>query len=258
MSTDSIPTDVIEFVLVDVAVSGDRRVRVPGQRTACPHLVITTEIRQTLPGDWEMFGGRSVLTHEPTGRRVALREFDGQSLLELAEKLTRFDWSFTEPEAVNAADWYPEAVAAIRDWQMSYSVPTTHFDGEPDDIKADRERDPAGAWLREHLDWWQNHWKFYTGKESNLWDDNKEAFAAHSSLSAEAFVGIYLLAVLRRIDPAAADVATRELIAELDAGDSLGERIYQWHNELASDQPLSLPGIPDANPLAALASKADQ
>ncbi len=257
MNVTSTPTAAIEFVPIAVAVGDDQQVQTMGQRTACPHLFITTEIKQTIPGDWEIFGGRSALTHAPTGRRVVYRECDDQSLLELAERLALFDWSFTDPAAAAAADWYPEAVAVIRDWQMSYAVtPTTHFYGEPDEAKADRERDPAGSWLREHVAWWQKHWQFYTGKEANLWPDNKEAFNAHSSLSVEAYIGIYLLAVLRRTDPQVADIAARELVAELATDDSLGERIHQWRNELAAGQPLSLPGIPDTNQLAPLTEAA--
>lgn len=56
---------------------------------------------------------------------------------------------------------------------------------------------------------------------------------------------VWLLAVLHRIDPAAADRAATDLAAALDSGDALGEWICQWRQELADGNPLTLHGFPD-------------
>ncbi|WP_433734899.1 hypothetical protein ACQP0C_41735 (plasmid) [Nocardia sp. CA-129566] len=59
------------------------------------------------------------------------------------------------------------------------------------------------------------------------------------------YSAVWLLAVLHRVDPAAADQAAKELACALDAGDALGEWTYQWRQELADQIPLTLHGFPD-------------
>ena len=60
----------------------------------------------------------------------------------------------------------------------------------------------------------------------------------------------YLLAVLARVAPEVADIAARRIVAEWDAGDTMGEWVHQWSQELEAGGQLTLHGIPDADPLA--------
>ncbi|MEU2043620.1 hypothetical protein [Nocardia niwae] len=53
---------------------------------------------------------------------------------------------------------------------------------------------------------------------------------------------VYLLAVLIRIDPAAADRAARHLAMSLEHSDNVGEWLYQWRQEIAVGMPVQLPG----------------
>lgn len=55
----------------------------------------------------------------------------------------------------------------------------------------------------------------------------------------------YLLAVLHRVAPEAADRAARELAAAWECGDSLGEWVWQWRKEIGDEQPLTLHGFAD-------------
>ena len=63
-------------------------------------------------------------------------------------------------------------------------------------------------------------------------------------MNVDGYSAIYLLAVLQRIDPAAADRAAGNLVRDCDAGDSFGEWVYQWRQELADGRPLTLHGFP--------------
>lgn len=57
---------------------------------------------------------------------------------------------------------------------------------------------------------------------------------------------VYLLAVLQRVDPAAADRAADHLVTAWEHGDDVGEWLYQWRQELAEKVPMQLPGgFPD-------------
>lgn len=55
----------------------------------------------------------------------------------------------------------------------------------------------------------------------------------------------YLLAVLQRVNPEAADQAARDLAAAWQYGDGLGEWLFQWRKELSEGQPLTLHGFAD-------------
>ncbi|MFD4444895.1 hypothetical protein ACFWPK_34480, partial [Nocardia sp. NPDC058519] len=66
-----------------------------------------------------------------------------------------------------------------------------------------------------------------------------------AAANASGYGTAYLLAVLHRVDPVAADRAARYLAGAWDAGDSLGEWIYQWREEIGAGQPLTLHGFAD-------------
>ncbi|MGV9336630.1 hypothetical protein [Nocardia sp. NPDC003726] len=70
--------------------------------------------------------------------------------------------------------------------------------------------------------------------------------AAGAVETVRAYGLVYLLGVLRRIDPAAADRAAEHLVNTWEHGEDLGEWLYQWRQEIAEQIPMQLPGgFPD-------------
>lgn len=232
-------------------------VDVTAEPTVCPHLVITPSIAcEADEGRLHLAGGLS-LTHTGTGVRVVNGSDTGR-LHTLAESLAQFDWDFTDPKHLYTHPEMRDAVAEIiQDWHMSdaYQGPVSLW-GDDEEKKAAREREPATTLLVEQLDWWIEHSKSYMDGLDWDNDDHNRIRAAHIATSVEGYGAIYLLAVLRTINPKVADIAARDLVAQYDAGDTLGEWVWQWREEIAKGRPLTLHGIPAADPLADFA-KAD-
>jgi hypothetical protein len=91
--------------------------------------------------------------------------------------------------------------------------------------------------LRELLTEWQ---ELYDA----LWKENPPLSELDRrvviSRQVDLFGAIYLLACVRHLAPEQADSAAAALADEWDAGDSLGEWIYQWREELDAGKPLTL------------------
>lgn len=229
-------------------------VEVSAEMTACPYLVITPVVHVD-EGGRPYFGGGVRLTHTGTGRLVSHADYSYQ-LQKLAQKLIDelpgFDWNFTDVNHLYTNDDARKAAYdIIQDWQMSnaYDGPVELW-GDDEDKKAARQRDPAGTLLAEQLDWWIEHSKHYM--DGLDWDnpDHARVRMAEIATSCEGYMAIYLLAVLRTINPKVAAIAARNLVGDLDAGDGLGEWVWQWREEFGKSEPLTLRGIPDADPLA--------
>lgn len=223
------------------------------QTTSCPFLVITPGV------DAEGgFAGGFSLTHTLTGLRVGDYQENPRDLAVLAERLGELDWDFDDPEHFKRSentDRLKAVQAAYWEWEKSHAYQgPIHYMMDPDDVKAARENDPAGTMLAEHIDVWVKHAKALRDSECKTipsFAENPEARAAHLARSCEAYGLIYLLAVVRAIDPSVADIAARDLVAQYDAGDTMGEWVYQWSEELAAGRPLTLRGIPSGDPLQA-------
>lgn len=245
-----------EFITTTVRLAGRKQgqehaVELLGEPTVCPQLVVTPAVAVDLDTGRLYFTGGVRLTHSPTGRSVETDPYSWR-LHQLAQMLTdelpELDWNFTDIGHFYAHPTKRDAVyAVIREWHMSdaHQGPIS-FALDDDETKAAREKDPAGTMLAEQLNWWIKHTKNYTAGLD--WDnpDHQRARTAEIALSCEGYSTIYLLAVLRAIDPKVADIAARDLVAALDAGDALGEWVWQWRQELADGKPLSLRGIPAA------------
>lgn len=228
---------------------------VDAQTTTCPYLVITPGI--SMRDGRPRFADGLGLTHTLTGLRIGTAA--PTSRLEvLAESYAGVDWNFTDTEHFKQ----PENAAKLktvqeiyREWEAAdaYQGPA-HFSDDSDEVKAARASDPAGTFLREHIQWWIGHSKALWSRDSDTgipsWDENPKARYAELNVSCQAYGLIYLLAVLRAIDPKVADTAARDLVISLEAGDSLGEWVWQWNDELAAGKPLTLHGIPTFGPLA--------
>lgn len=237
---------------IPLSIDGKERrtVWVPAQPTVCPQLVIAPAVGCSKDGGNLRFRGTLALTHTHTGAQLVESTYVS-GLEKLAAALKHFDWDFdtrnhfARPENADLAD---AVRAAIRDWQMDegYSGPVSLW-GDDEDKRAAREREPATTLLREQLDWWPAQYKSI--RERELISKNREAWHEAISCSVNGWGMTYLLAVLQRVDPKVADIAARRLVAEFDAGDGLGEWVFQWSQELDSGRPLTLHGIPDLDPL---------
>jgi hypothetical protein len=97
----------------------------------------------------------------------------------------------------------------------------------------------AEGFLRMLHEDFQRQWDRLFAMNSELEPTSAE-FAHAASMNVQVFSQIYLLGVLRSINPAVANKATEVLADALDAGDSLGEWAYQWREELNADQPMTL------------------
>jgi len=251
VAADTTPV-VRHFPLYRIAVTEALSVEVSAMPTVATHLVITPGVGVTDDGSVTFAsGGLYQLTHALTGRSVASSESIVR-LKDLAQRLAGFDWSFDEPQyfAATTAGKKQAAlvVPIIRDWQMSdaYDGPV-HFSGDDDLTKQARQSAPALTLLREHIDWYMKAAKARIDKD--LINTNADLWHAAIATECEGYGLIYLLAVLTRIDPKIADIAARDLVAAWEGGE-FGEWVWQWDSELANDRPLTLHGIPAAEPLA--------
>src|ERR1051326_6585984 len=71
---------------------------------------------------------------------------------------------------------------------------------------------------------------------------------AGSIRQVDVFGMAYLLAALRRVAPDVADHATAFLAEQGAVGDSIGELVCQWQDELRKGEPLRLPAVPSPEP----------
>lgn len=226
---------------------GEVAVQVSAVRTAVPQLVVTPILRVDDDGGVTFGEGYLHLTHAPTGR--SLTNGSCKPLQELATKLVPFDWSFTDighftqPEHESERD---RILAIIREWEMETSGGPTALHGDTDEVIEARRIAPATTLLREHIDGWLKH---DIARRDIKYDTDRDAYFASVMHAVDGYGVIYLLAVLRKIDPAVADAAAWDLIGAWDCGE-FGEWVYQWGEELAAGTPLTLHGIPSSNPLA--------
>lgn len=246
----------ITLPLQEVLLKGDDGpvgVVVSAVPTSCVDLVITPGL--SLGKTWPpVLTGGQALTHRHTGLAIGIYHESSGRLQSLAEQLAQFDWSFTDPnyfKSPDNADTLAALVAAIKAWQTSdVDYGATHLSGESEDKQAARVSAPAETFLRESLETWMEQSKMLHDPERKLFDTNPEAYASWINTSVNGYISAYLLAVLRATDPAVADQAARSLVAALDSGDTLGEWIWQWHDELTTGQPLTLWGIPTPGAMA--------
>ena len=230
-------------------------VEVTAQPTSCARLVITPAVGlRNDNGEPTLLGEKLGLVHTLSGRTVSTH-YRADRLLELASQLAGLDWEFTDPQHLES---HPEkkqaAIDVLREFQMSeaYDGPV-FYSGEPEEMRAARASDPATTLLKEHLDDWLGASKahFEKGLPDKANAAENAAYFARIVASCSGYGLIYLLAVLRAIDPKVAGIAARDLVAQYDAGDSMGEWVHQWREELAAGKPLRLRGIPSRDPLPA-------
>ncbi|WP_395704834.1 hypothetical protein [Rhodococcus ruber] len=187
------------------------------------------------------------LTHIHTGLTVCNDSWiDMRKAAAELEELP-IDWAtLTKPT--------PEQAKLVRETYMR--ILTDHSDtGWPWPKWAGDESTPATSTLAQRLDSALNHGEIRASSKSLVDEVSKldkdlgrtldnGLLWRDCGMEVDGYSAIYLLAVLQRIDPAAADRAAGNLVRDCDAGDSLGEWVYQWRQELADERPLTLHGFP--------------
>lgn len=237
-----------ELTIETLQLRGGLSVQVSALRTDVRELVITPAMHVGNDNAVTFGDGYLQLTHAPTGRSVS--NGSCRRLDELATLLVPFRWDFTDPghfhDEANKGE-LDKIRSVIREWEMAEtSGGFIGFSGDSDEMLAARQAAPADTLLREHIDSFIDTEK---RRRDIKWDDNKELYMASIAYACEAYGFVYLLAVLRSIAPDVADAAARDLVGGWECGE-FGEWVYRWGQELADKRPLTLHGIPTANPLA--------
>lgn len=218
--------------------------------TGVDGLVITPAISLNPDGTMADFSGYSTLIHAATGRSI--HHGSSYELRRIAAKLAEFDWTFTDPDHFSGPD-NAETLAKIKviiraEQTEQGDGSRIHLMGDSEEMATARGTAPAHTLLREHID----HWLTATKDSPRYPDDANKAevktWYDHIAWTVEAYGVIYLLAALRKVAPDVADAAARNLFSAWDSGE-LGEWVYQWGDELTAGKPLTLYGIPDADPL---------
>lgn len=148
----------------------------------------------------------------------------------------------------------PEQAKLVRETYMRLLTDTSDT-GWPWPKWAGDESTPATSTLAQRLDAALSHSEIRDSSKSLVDEVSKldkdlgkrldtELLWRDCGMNVDGYSAIYLLAVLQRIDPAAADRAAGNLVRDCDAGDSFGEWVYQWRQELADGRPLTLHGFP--------------
>ncbi|MEV6258426.1 hypothetical protein AB0L97_34730 [Nocardia sp. NPDC051911] len=193
--------------------------------------------------------GRS-LTHIPTGLLVTRSGWlDLRRYATELEKLP-IDWA-TLTHASDLTAEQAQQVRAVSDRLMAEddtSWPWPEWVGD--------ESRPALSLLATEIDQelkFTDRYDFITTVTKSLRADHPDLARTVDDHLRAALLGrhvtgyglVYLLSVLHRVDPAAADRAARNLVGAWEDGSSMDEWLFQWRTELAEGVPLTLHEFPD-------------
>lgn len=228
-----------DFVSIRVAITGDRWLTVSGQPTACPHLAIAPRVEISADGA-PMFCTRLTLTHIPTGRHL-VTDTSAPRLMDLAQRLAHLDWDFSDVQRCPIA--FTDVTTIVRQWHLDAADPTPAYCSRDDDnARQARALAPARTLLADQLRWWQNNYDQGIDllRRANGADEHcelsstiaRELFVEKMISSERGYGLIYLLAVLRQLDPPVADIAASNLVREYENGDRFGDLINRWSREL--------------------------
>lgn len=228
------------FTTVTLGGSG---VTVTAERTACPFLVIAPVI------DRNGLTETVTLVHTRTGSVAPGGLMSTPAdLRTLAAAVAHLDWDFDDPTAAPKATI--EGFKAAR-FEFETSNGERFVAAYPDGWQDNPRKIPgtADAMVRWLLDsyWAISDRTFGLGPEvipASIDDKINPEFVTACREKTDLFGLIYLLATLRRVAPTVADHATAFLAGQWDYGDSLGEWVWQWREEIEKGEPLKLPAVP--------------
>lgn len=113
-----------------------------------------------------------------------------------------------------------------------------------------RERTAADLLFVEQAEWWLLHYAHTEALPSGTYDDADSRHRRLAEVAAvQGFSVLYLLAVLREMDPDLADRAARLLRGDAGAlGHDLPSQVERWMQSVATGGPVSPPLAPAAGP----------
>lgn len=192
------------------------------------------------------FNGRTCLTHTPTGLAISHDQY-GQRERAARLEAAQIDWALVSAENRISEEDRPAVLAALEEPDDDNGWPWPEWAGD--------ESTPALTTLAKSLDraldedYWERARALREEAAEHLPDALSRKIDAYltsasSIVAVSEYALVYLLAVLHRVDPEAADRAARDLVTAWDAGDSMGEWMWQWRDELGKGQALTLHGFP--------------
>ncbi|MFE3059094.1 hypothetical protein [Nocardia sp. NPDC059239] len=240
--------NTLGLIPVTIALPDDRYAEVIGEMVT-EHFALVPALTVDDAGTVQFADYGRSLTHIPSGRRVALDSWFDMRRYARELEATDIDWDGLDPSAIS-----PEQSAAILEARKR-AIGSADTSEWPWPKWAGDETQPALSLLATTLDSAVMQQKRFDAIQdieasvAKLDADlgrkvGSDLLAAWSGLSVNEFGVAYLLAVLQRIDPAAADLAARHLVNMWEDGGIIGERAYLWRQELADGQPLALEGFP--------------
>lgn len=196
-----------------------------------------------------------VLTHIRTGVLLARDSFIDLRAYAVALEDLPIDWDVLGGGFDAAQAKLIRALYEKKCGDSTRELPWPKWAGDP--------ATPAISLIGQQLDTYLEH---FAGRSSDTRRALKDAVAAHDPALADhvshqllidsvtdtvhSYTLVYLLGVLHRVAPAAADRAARDLLHTLEYG-AADELMHQWREELADNLPLQLPGgfpdLPGAN-----------
>ncbi len=244
----------VEMVPVEVAYRDEPcRRTVYGEPTASPQLVIVPSL------DHGRLTGGFALLHAPTG--LALSGGRPGELREMAARLAHLDWAGVTAENFRTSDIATEAVKVIRECRFTDpdAIELPAHDGWGTDGKGKGMPRAAQPMARHLLQDIQLALEKTHGENAVALDIPDPDSPRGKRMNPEwmlwtyrmvhDFGLAYLLMVLRRIDPQVADSASAFLADAWDAGDSVGEWSWEWHQALIKGETPDLPGVPQLGEL---------
>jgi hypothetical protein len=220
------------FVPVELRLRNAGTLTVQGVPTSNPHLAITPAV-----GGDDGYTGVWLLVHIPTGIAVHSAYMGGPAALRrIADRVSHLDWS--SPDRGAHGDKANAVRLAIRADELTEP---TAAEAPTDAYGSDIPR-AAEPLIRMFIDQFQAACERMFGADKPKLTD--EQWAWTSIRQVDTFGLAYLLAAIRKLDPEIADSAAAHLADAWGAGDSLGEWMWQWQQELNAGKPLTLRGIP--------------
>jgi hypothetical protein len=249
MTTPTSPVMIPVDAVLRTVNGTEYKATVYGQPTAAEHLIITPSF--LLGGD---IGYGYELRHAPTG--VSLRGGDPSVLREIARRLAHLDWASVTRENFRGSAMATEAKTIIRELQFTdpSAVELPAHDGWGPDGKGKGLKRAALPLAGDLLADLQLAFSKVHGPDAvphTLPDPGSPdgtrinpEWMRWSERQVHDFSPVYLLLVLHQLDPEVADSAAAFLADSWEAGDSIGEWAWEWHQALLKGESPDLPGVP--------------
>lgn len=216
---------------------------------ASEHFAITPALYRE--GGQLRIGSGTVLTHIESGIAFSSDSFIDQRKLAADLEVMSIDWGTWTTETKPTAD----EIADIKRVIHRHVTSPNYGDDYQWPAWAGDASTPALSLLAKRLDLGLD--TDFWAKASDIRDDARPKLGEEAARKLDTYLIvagsmadlsnyglIYLLAVLRRVNPEAADRAASDLVAEFESGDGVAEWIGQWRQELAQGKPLTLHGFP--------------